>query len=83
MLRISIILDEYEMVKRKLISKYGPFTSDNYWEQDNELMWLYQRKNEWHLSIFYLNNIVSHLTNLKTYLNEKKEKNRRKIDSAF
>ena len=82
LLAINIEIEKFEMVRNRLITKFGSCISEGYCEIGNSVL-LLDEKNQWALQVYFHHNLELHLKDvqMKKAINEKSIE--KKLNEAF
>jgi len=81
-LAIEIKVENFELVKDKLASKFGSCILDGYCESEDSVLILVQN-GEWHLHVYFFENLKPHHKKIKNLKAVKDKKFKEEINEAF
>ena len=79
---IRIVINNFERVKNKMVSKFGSCIQDGYCEIGNSIIIISERSN-WQLQVYFYGNLKAHFDRLKKENDLINKKIQRSIDEAF
>ena len=82
LLTFWIKIRKIDMVREKLVAKFGYCVKEGYCEGENSVLFLVD-KNGWHLHVYFFNNIKSHYERIKRIVELNNEKIKENINEAF
>jgi hypothetical protein len=81
-LTIKIGIEKINILREKLIRKFGSCISDGYCESEESILFLIH-EGDWHLHSYFFKNIKQHDEKLKKFIELKTKKLEESIDKAF
>jgi len=83
LLSLHLIFKDYDLMKKKIIDKHGRSIAKDYWQKNNDMLLMYELFENWHLIIFYENNIVDHYKIIEAEIKVQKIQKEKKLENVF